>query len=244
MLLGDVNTGDTLTVTAPSDVWVPGDNIYFLETVEEDSIGASGGVVLDGSSQPIKVQKPEVTFVPVVISCLNFPRASCNPVTGTEGVTGDWVSNAPGQNQVVDYFVGFNNEVAVAFTTQAGIAGADAVAAGMDIRPQMDSIKVVPNPYIMFSRWQIATTSLNDARLLFSHLPPNGIIRIFTVSGSFVQELSWTPDDLAGNGDLFWDMRTREGTDTAGGLYIFVVTATNPSDGSEVKKTGKFVIVR
>ena len=67
-------------------------------------LGASGGVVLDGGSQPIKVQKREVTFVPVVISCLNFPRASCNPVIDVGG-TGDWVSNAPGQNQVVDYFV-------------------------------------------------------------------------------------------------------------------------------------------
>ena len=114
----------------------------------------------------------------------------------------------------------------------------------MDIAPQMDSVRVVPNPYIMFSKWQVASTSLNDARLLFTHLPPRGVIRIYTVSGQFIQQLTWEPEDLAGNGDLFWDMRTREGTDIAGGLYIFLVSADNPADGKRLQKTGKFAVIR
>ncbi|KPK56120.1 MAG: hypothetical protein AMS21_12940, partial [Gemmatimonas sp. SG8_38_2] len=69
-------------------------------------------------------------------------------------------------------------------------------------------------------------------------------LRIFTVSGQFVQELNWGPSDLAGNGDLFWNMRTREGWYAASGLYVFTVVATNPADGQELKKIGKFVIIR
>ena len=199
--------------------------------------------MLDGSGKPIKVQTRVVTFTAAVLSCLNFPRATCNPVIGL-GSTFDFVSNAPGQNQVVDYFVPLNTDVSLTFDTQAGVSGADAIAAGMDIAPQMDSVRVVPNPYVMFSKWQVASTSLNDARLLFTHLPPTGVIRIFTVSGQFIQELRWEPEDLAGNGDLFWDMRTREGTDIAGGLYIFLVSADNPADGKRLQKTGKFAVIR
>ena len=112
---------------------------------------------------------------------------------------------------------------------------------GQDIRTQMDSIKTVPNPYIGVSQYQ---TSNSEARLVFTHLPPTGSIRIFTVSGQFVQELTWGPEELAGNGDLFWDMKTREGWELAAGLYIYVVEATNPADGGRLTKTNKFVVIR
>ncbi len=79
---------------------------------------------------------------------------------------------------------------------------------------------------------------------MFTHLPPTGSIRIFTVSGQFVQELTWGPEDLARNGDLFWDMKTRENRDLAAGLYIYVVEATNPADGGRLTKTNKFVVIR
>jgi len=124
------------------------------------------------------------------------------------------------------------------------VVGSEAVDAGNDIRAQLDSVKAVPNPYIMFSQFQIATTQQDDARLMFTHLPPEGELRIFTVSGQFVQELRWGPDDLSGNGDLYWNVRTREGTDVAGGLYLFVVTANDPATRASVKKIGKLVVIR
>jgi hypothetical protein len=102
----------------------------------------------------------------------------------------------------------------------------------------------VPNPYVMFSRYENDTASEDDARIMFTHLPPEGLLRIFTVAGQFVQEIQWTPDDLAGNGDLFWNVRTREGNEVGSGLYIFVVEAVNPETGGTLKKVGKFVVIR
>ncbi len=80
--------------------------------------------------------------------------------------------------------------------------------------------------------------------MMFTHLPPDGELRIYTLSGQFVQEVDWDPDELTGNGDLFWDMQTREGNEIGPGLYIFVARATDPATGREITKRGKFVIIR
>ncbi len=253
ILLGNVRslrTGetqrDTLSVTVAEDAWIPGDRLYFIETVELDSIAVVGetpAVVLDGNGEPIKVQRTVVTFAPAVLNCGNNPRPSCNPVIG-RGTSQDWVTNVAGQTLNVDYLAPFQLNSEFVFDLQAAVTGEDVLAAERDIRAQMDSIKVVPNPYIMFSEYQVASPSLNDARLMFTHLPPEGTMRIFTVSGRFVQQLTWTSADLAGNGDLFWDLRTREGNNLAAGLYVFVVQARNPATGAEVKHVGKFVVIR
>jgi hypothetical protein len=81
-------------------------------------------------------------------------------------------------------------------------------------------------------------------RLMFVGLPPRGMIQIFTASGQFVQQLLWEPHDLRGHGDLFWDMQTREGTEIAAGLYVFAVQARDPESGRELKKIGKFIVIR
>ncbi|MGD8698985.1 MAG: hypothetical protein PVJ43_06825, partial [Gemmatimonadales bacterium] len=250
ILLGDTNTGDTLSVDLPVDAWVPDDPLYFIETVSVDStvmIDEGEALVLDNEGRPITLQKTAATFAPALLNCGRNPRPSCNPVIGlgvTGGGGGDWVSPFEGQNIVVEYVAPVRLQDQLAFAATGQVAGADAIAAGNDIRAQLDSVKAVPNPYIMFSQFQVATTQQDDARLMFTHLPPEGELRIFTVSGQFVQELSWGPDDLSGNGDLYWNVRTREGTDVAGGLYMFVVTATDPATNATAKKIGKLVIIR
>lgn len=79
---------------------------------------------------------------------------------------------------------------------------------------------------------------------MFTNLPPRGLIRIYTATGSFLQEIEWTEDQLAGNGDLFYNLRTHEGNELAAGLYVFVVKATDPVSGATRSHTGKFVIIR
>jgi hypothetical protein len=130
------------------------------------------------------------------------------------------------------------------FDVKEAILDEEVLTAERDISGQIDSVKVVPNPYVMFSEYQVASPGQDDARLLFTHLPPSGTIRIFNVAGRFVQELTWQPSDLAGNGDLFWDMRTRESNQIAAGLYVFVLEAENPANGDVLRKSGKFVIIR
>jgi hypothetical protein len=79
---------------------------------------------------------------------------------------------------------------------------------------------------------------------MFTRMPPTGKLRIYTVSGIFVQEITWTEDDLLGTGDLFFDLRTREGTEMASGLYLYTVVAEDPATRTERKKLGRFIIIR
>lgn len=239
VLLGNLDASDTLTLEVPETTWIPGDELYFLETVELDSTGTSGGVVLDGSGRPIKTHRLVATFAPALLSCPASARDRCNPVDGT-GSTDDWVTNRPGQNLAVFYNVPYQLDSRLTFAVRGPVTGHDVIAARADISAQMDSIHAVPNPFILHSAYQ---TSGIERRLMFTHLPPEGVLRIFTVSGAFVQEIPWGPSDLAGNGDLFWDLRTREGYEVGSGLYVFVVEAVNPATFGKVKKIGKFVVI-
>jgi len=81
--------------------------------------------------------------------------------------------------------------------------------------------------------------------LIFQGVPPQGVIRIYTVSGQLVQQLSWTPADLGGdNGDLQYNLRTREGLELAGGLYLFMVTGKDVNGKELGQHMGKFVVIR
>ncbi|MGH7545268.1 MAG: hypothetical protein ACREKI_03705, partial [Gemmatimonadota bacterium] len=241
LLLGDPATGDTLSVTVAPDLWVPNDTLHFIERIERDSMVGSN-VVLDASGRPIRVQSTEATFRGVILSCEDRPRPPCNPVTG-RGATG-WVSPDSGHSLHVVYPVAFSRRSELTFDVTGPVVDAAVVAAGRDVRAQVDSVKVVPNPYILFSEYEVGTSRPHEARLLFTPLPPSGTIRIFTVHGRFVQQLRWSPSDLAGNGDLFWDMKTQGGRDLASGLYVFVVQATDPATGAAIKRMGKFVVIR
>ena len=79
---------------------------------------------------------------------------------------------------------------------------------------------------------------------MFTNLPPRGSMRIYTAIGEFVQEVVWTEQDLAGNGDLNFNLRTHEGNEFASGLYVFVVKGTDPATGAVRSKSGKFVVIR
>jgi hypothetical protein len=92
-------------------------------------------------------------------------------------------------------------------------------------------------------------------RLMFTHLPPSGTLRIYTASGQLVQQLKWNPTDLQRNcratvnttacnesGDLQWNLRSREDLEVGPGFYVFVVSTE--VGGKKVDKLGKFVIIR
>jgi hypothetical protein len=72
-------------------------------------------------------------------------------------------------------------------------------------------------------------------------------MRIYTVSGQFVQQLTWTAADLEATGsgqptgDLPYNLRSREGLDLGTGLYLYVIT---PAGNGGAPIRGKFVIIR
>ncbi len=108
-------------------------------------------------------------------------------------------------------------------------------------KSDLDSIRVVPNPYVMTNMMESAVGNpfLNQRRrLMFTHVPADCIIKIFTVSGVLVDEIhvSNTPE----NGIIHWDMLTRENLEIAAGMYIYHIDAN--SIGEE--KVGKFAVIK
>ncbi|MBI4410565.1 MAG: hypothetical protein HY561_12705 [Gemmatimonadetes bacterium] len=216
---------DTIRVRVPQDQWLPGDLLMFIEEVP---VGAATERV--------------VTLYPAVLSCgTAVPgvtgRFRCNPVSGTGGDP-TYGATPAGYELRVRYTIPPRPPREVAFTVIPAKAGSSITSI---TKAQMDSVNVVPNPYIIFSSFE---QQAGNKRLMFTHLPPGGKIQIFTVAGQFVQELTWAETDLEGAGDLFFDMRTREGTEMAAGLYLYVVTARDPGSGRELRKLGRFIIIR
>jgi hypothetical protein len=238
MVLGDGE--DTVRVAVPAGEWVPGDRMAFIELLEEDSLGAGTAfVVLGADGRPLRVTRPRVTFTTAILGC-NQPRETCNPVQpGTRGAgvaagTG-YLALTPTTVTTFHYFVGFNRFSDYVFNLTAPLTGTGITTV---TGAQLDSIRVVPNPFVAFSTFQ---TTVADSRVVFTHMPPRGSMRIYTVSGQFVQQITWTTADLANNGDLFYNLRTREGTDLATGMYIWVL---NTDVGGRQQKLGKFVVIR
>jgi hypothetical protein len=120
-------------------------------------------------------------------------------------------------------------------------------------KTDMQRIITVPNPYIVQSEFdQIGTNRTRiEARIRFVNVPAEGMIRIYSVSGQLLQQLTWTPADLIASGaesphgDLPYNLRTREGLDLGPGLYMFVLTPKgDPAITNGMVARGKFVIIR
>ena len=109
------------------------------------------------------------------------------------------------------------------------------------LKSGLDDIKVVPNPYIVTNAMEPAISNplLNQRRrLIFTHIPANCSIKIFTSSGVFVDEIEVnnTPD----NGMVHWDMLTKENLEIAPGVYVYYVK----SEVTGEEKLGKFAVIK
>jgi hypothetical protein len=69
--------------------------------------------------------------------------------------------------------------------------------------------------------------------ITFAGIPQEGVIRLYTLSGTLVRELP-----LDGTPERLWDGKNESGRDVATGLYIFVIQ----SDGAH--KAGKVAVIR
>lgn len=105
----------------------------------------------------------------------------------------------------------------------------------------MARIDVVPNPYIMTNAMEAAVSNpyLNQQRrLMFTHLPAQCTIRIFTASGVLVD--TFEVENPMDDGTAQWNMRSKEGLDIAAGVYVYHVRARATGD----EKMGKFAVVK
>lgn len=241
-------SSDTIRVTTPADKWVPGDRLYFIETVRELAKGSAGQdtVILSGGV-PDSVDVNRVTWGPAQVGC-DVPANiwTCNPVAGRGG--SGYTSTRAGLIYHVVYNGVLGDLLTVNLEVTPDVAGQAITALS---EGDLSLINVVPNPYVMFSQYEQVA---NVKRIMFTGLPSRGTIRIYTASGQFLQQLNWTEGDLERNctatvntttcqstGDLAWDMRTREDLEVGPGFYIFVVSTD--VGGGKKEKLGKFVII-
>jgi hypothetical protein len=122
-------------------------------------------------------------------------------------------------------FKPFNSNLVYEFSTQA-----PAVAAGADL----SQIKVVPNPLIIASGLE---SNPFETKVMFTHLPTQCEIAIYTVSGNRVATLHHQSE--ANEGFAYWDVRNHEGQNVAYGVYVYVVKT--PGGDST---TGKLMVIR
>ena len=110
-----------------------------------------------------------------------------------------------------------------------------------ELSNSMDDIRVVPNPYVMSNMMEEAVTNpyLNQRRkIIFTNIPAQCNIKIFTVSGVLVDEIK--VNNSPENGLIHWDMLTRESLEIAAGMYIYHVEASETGD----TKIGKFAVIK
>ena len=234
---------DTISVTVDPDQWIPEDELYVIEDIEvyrtRDVLGVDA-IVVSEAGVPETETRAALSFSPLLLTC-GGANTSCNPVSPRGFGFGQWIAVNPDDELNILYYSPFENTSRFSFSPTRAIGGQAIIDAGRSIAAQMDSIRVVPNPYVFFSQYEASSQS---RRIMFTNLPPDGELRIYTVAGNFVQEIDWAPEDLTGNGDLFWDMQSREGNEVGAGLFLYVITAVDPATGRELKTMGKFVVIR
>ena len=100
-----------------------------------------------------------------------------------------------------------------------------------------DKINVVPNPYIVHSRY---SETEYTRKMRFTNLPEKCKITIYTISGEKVVSFNHdNPED----GNAWWDVRTLNNQEVAPGLYVY--TVENLVSGYEHEQfVGKFAIIR
>lgn len=149
--------------------------------------------------------------------------------TEYEFVNGQWayigevvygISPSPGDEYTILTGKPLNQNVVYRFTTTAG-----SYAAAKE--SDLENIRVVPNPYLAASAF--------DNRLMFTNLPGQCEIFIYTVAGDLVRRI----DHQGSQGATYWDLKNESGLSVAYGLYVYVVKTR---DGQ--KRVGKFSIIK
>ena len=104
----------------------------------------------------------------------------------------------------------------------------------------LDEIFVVPNPYVAASKFEPPNTyrsGRGERRIYFMNLPPKCTIRIYSVNRELVRTLEH--DAGIENGQLAWDLTTKDNMNLAYGVYIFHVEADGIGE-----HVGKFAVIK
>ena len=108
-----------------------------------------------------------------------------------------------------------------------------ALVIGTQPASSIENVKVVPNPYKGSAPW---TASEIADKVEFINLPPQAVIRIYTLSGDLVKTIV---HNSSTDGSESWNLLTRSGQKVVTGVYIYKVETP---DGKY--KIGKFLILK
>lgn len=105
-------------------------------------------------------------------------------------------------------------------------------------------IYVVPNPVTKESlaQWSLGPTNTDPTgiKVEFRNLPrTGGVIRVYTLAGDLVQELSF--DARQGVGTVKWDLVSRNGQDITSGVYLYAIEFDEPGLNRVINK---FTVIR
>jgi hypothetical protein len=100
----------------------------------------------------------------------------------------------------------------------------------------LEDVYVVPDPYIVTNAWE---TNEFGKKLMFTNLPSNCTIKIYTILGELVDTVEHGGDSQTSSGYAFWSMRTRNDQFIAPGVYLY--HAETP-DGHET--VGRFLVIK
>ena len=107
-------------------------------------------------------------------------------------------------------------------------------ASGPQGEADITQVHTVPDPYYVRSAFELGPS---NKVLRFVNLPPQAIIRIYTLNGTLVDVIEH--NDALGGAEASWDLRNRNNQFVASGVYFYVVEAANGK-----KHTGKFTVVQ
>ncbi len=101
----------------------------------------------------------------------------------------------------------------------------------------LSKVKVVPNPYLVSSLTEQASTSPDrySHELRFTHLPKECTIKIYTLRGDLVKTIEHRS---MGIGEARWNLQSDEKLEVSYGVYVYTVSTPEGK-----KKVDKFAIV-
>jgi len=101
----------------------------------------------------------------------------------------------------------------------------DAVVSNEIIRSKLSGIKVVPNPYLVSSLYEIEYGELRREpirQIKFINLPPECTIYIFSMDADLIKTIY----HASTSGTATWDLRAEGGREVAPGIYIYSVKSS------------------
>ena len=107
-------------------------------------------------------------------------------------------------------------------------------------KTDLDRVKVVPNPYIVTNSlepFNQRASGRGERVIMFTHLPQDCTIRIFTIRGQLIDILEH--QSTINDGNETWDLVSKDGIDIAFGVYIFHIEAKGIGN-----KIGRFAIIK